>query len=83
MISFYKYLRVDFVVPENKDGRVCIDGTSLIKYTPKHRNPTINRNNIICGCETCMSTILLQSDLNKWWLIQLKQLISVYQCVIN
>ena len=31
-----------------------------------------NRNEITRGCETCISYMLLQSDLNKWWLPQLE-----------
>ena len=33
-----------------------------------------NINNIKCGCKTCISAILLQSDLNKWRLLQLAKL---------
>ena len=54
----------------NKYGRVCIGNTSLIKYTPKHTNTTIKRNRIACGCETCISAMLLQFDLNRWRLTQ-------------
>ena len=55
----------------NEYGRVCIGDTSLRKYTPKQINPMINRNNITRGCETCISVMLLKSNLNKWWLTQL------------
>ena len=37
-----------------------------------------NRNNIIRGRETCISDILLQSDLNKWRISQLDQLEKLY-----
>ena len=37
-----------------------------------------NRNNITRGCETCMSAMLLQSDLNKWRLSQLAKLDKLY-----
>ena len=37
-----------------------------------------NRNNITCGYETCISSMLLQSDLNKWRLPQLTKLDKVY-----
>ena len=40
------------------------------------QNQWANRNSIICGCETCISDTLLQSDLNRWWLTKLKFLIS-------
>ena len=37
-----------------------------------------NRNNITRGYETCMSAMLLQSDLNKWRLSQLAKLDKLY-----
>ena len=33
---------------------------------PKYIKPTSNINNITCGCETCISAILIQSDISKW-----------------
>ena len=50
---------------KNEDGRVCIGDKSLRKYTIKHIKPIINRNNFTCGYETCIITMLLQSDLNR------------------
>ena len=38
---------------------------SLKKYMPKYIKPISNRNKITCGCETCISAILLQCDFNK------------------
>ena len=40
--------------------------------------PRINRNNITCGCETCISSMLLQSDINKWRISQLAKLDKLY-----
>ena len=45
--------------------------TPIRKYIPKDIKPTSNINNITCGCETCISDMLLQFDLNKLWLTQL------------
>ena len=59
-------------------GKVCIGSTSIRKYIPIYINPMSNRNNIIWGCETCISTMLLQSDLNKWRLSQLEKLDMLY-----
>ena len=49
----------------NVDGKVCIGDMSLRNYTPKNIKPMSNRNNITCGCKTCISDMLLQSDLNN------------------
>ena len=37
-----------------------------------------NRNDILCGCETCISAMLLQSDINKWRLRKLAKLDKLY-----
>ena len=37
-----------------------------------------NINNIICVCETCISAMLLQSDINKWRLSKLYKLDKFY-----
>ena len=50
----------------NQDGNLCIGYTYIIKYNAKHIKQTINVNNITCGFETCISSMSLQSDLNKW-----------------
>ena len=42
-----------------EDGRVCIRDTFLRKYIPKNVKATRNINKIICGCETCISVMLL------------------------
>ena len=34
----------------------------------------ININKITCGCQTCISGILLKSDLNKWRISQVEKL---------
>ena len=60
------------------DGKLCIVDTSLRKYMPKYIKPMSNRNKITRGCETCISVMLLQSDLNKWRLSQLAKLDKVY-----
>ena len=53
------------------------------KYVTKevHVNiykPTRNRNNITCGCKTCIIAMILQSDLNKLRLSQLFKLDKIY-----
>ena len=57
---------------------MCISDTYLINYTPKHINPLRNRINIACVCETCISDMLLQYDLNKWRLKQLSNFEKIY-----
>ena len=68
----FKFLRRQIPISEGDcfgerkvDGKVCIGDTSLSKYMPKYIKPTSNRNNITRGCKTCISDMLLQSDLNK------------------
>ena len=58
----------------NVDGKVCIEDTSLREYMPKYIQPMRNRNNITCGSRTCISAMLLHSDLNKWRLSQLTKI---------
>ena len=38
---------------------------------PKDIKQMSNRNKITCGCETCISAMLLQSDINKRKISQL------------
>ena len=45
---------------------------------PKNIKKTININKITCRCKTCISAMLLQSDLNKWRLSQLSKLDKLY-----
>ena len=45
---------------------------------PKYIKPMSNRNKIKCGCKTCISAMLLQSDLNKWRISQLAKLNRLY-----
>ena len=40
--------------------------------------PTSNRNNITCGCETCIIAMLFRSNLNKWSLSKLDKLDTLY-----
>ena len=61
------------------DRNICIGYKSLRKYTPKNMKPMIDRNNITCGCETCISAMLLQSDLNKWRISKLAKIDKVYR----
>ena len=63
-----------FTVTIIVDGKTCIGDTSLRKYMPKYIKPTSNRNNITCGCKTCISSLLLQSDINKWRISKLAKL---------
>ena len=45
---------------------------------PKYLKPMSNRNNIICGCKTCISAMLIQSDINKLRIPQLEKLDKLY-----
>ena len=60
------------------DRKVCIGGTYLRNYMPKYIKPMINRNNITCGCETCIIAMLIQSDINKCRLSQLAKIDKLY-----
>ena len=57
---------------------VCIGDIPLSNYMPKYIKQIININNMTCGFETCISAILLQSDLNKWRLSILSRLDKLY-----
>ena len=78
MIWNYQFTKGDCFGAITVDGKVCIGYTSLRKYTPKYIKQTSNRNNITCGWEKCISAMLLQSDLNKWSLLQLAKLDKLY-----
>ena len=67
-----------FYGDRNEYDRVCIGYMSLRKYIPKHIKLTSNTDNIIFVCETCISAMLLQSDLNKWRLSQLSKLEKLF-----
>ena len=60
------------------DGNIFIGDTSLRKYMPKYMKPMSSRNNITCGCKTCISTMLLQSYINKWRISQLYRVDKLY-----
>ena len=45
---------------------------------PKYIKPTINKNKITRGWKTGISSILLQSDLNKWRLSKLTKIDNLY-----
>ena len=62
----------------NVNGNICIGGMSLSKYMPKYIKPMINRNNFTCGCKTCISSMLLQPDINKSRLSQLDKPDKLY-----
>ena len=62
----------------NMYERVYIGDTYLIKYMPKHIKPMSNINRITCGYETCISAILFQYDLNKWWFTSLAKIDKFY-----
>ena len=68
----------DFFGARTVDGKVCIVDTSLTKYMSKYIYPMSNRNKITCGCETCISDMLLQLDINKWRLSQLTKPDKLY-----
>ena len=52
--------------------------TSLSKYMEKYIKPMSNRNKITCGFKTCISDMLLQSDINKWRISQWSKLYKLY-----
>ena len=60
------------------DSKVHIVDMSLRKYMPKYIKPTSKINKITRGCETCISAMLLQPDLNKLRLSQLAKLDRLY-----
>ena len=62
----------------NVDGELCICNMSLREYIPKYIKPICNRNKITCGCETCISYMLLKSDINKCILSRLAKLDKLY-----
>ena len=43
-----------------------------------HKKITSSRNKSTCACNTFIRDMLLESDLNKWWLIQLEKLDNLY-----
>ena len=45
---------------------------------PKYNKPMSNRNNITPGCKTCLSSLLLQSYINKWRILQVDKLDKLY-----
>ena len=57
---------------------MCISDTSLIKYMQKHGRIIIKINKMTCIFETCISSMLLQSDLNKWRLTKLARFVKLY-----
>ena len=59
-------------------GQVYIGDTSLRNYMPKYIKTMRNRNNITCVCKTFISSILLQSCINKWRISQLDKLGDLY-----
>ena len=59
-------------------GKVFIGDTPLKKYIPKYIKPTSNINSIERGWETFISAMLLQSDINKWSLLQLEKIDKLY-----
>ena len=70
--------QVDRLGARSVDGKVCIEDTSIRKYMPKYNKPINIINKITCWCETCISAMLLQSDLNKWRLLQLAKLDELF-----
>ena len=77
MIWYYQF-SMEVSCARTVKGKVCILYKSLMKYIPKFINLVSNINNITWGCKTCISEILLQSYLNKWWLSQLAKLDKLY-----
>ena len=60
------------------DGKFCKLDTPLRKYIPKYIKPTSKKYKITCGYKTCISTMLLQSDINNWRISQLSKLDKLY-----
>ena len=54
----------------NEYGIVCIHNTLLRNYMTKHINQISNRDNITCWCKTCISFMVILSNLNKYGVIQ-------------
>ena len=77
MIWYHQFPK-DVLGERTANGKVCIVDTSLRKYITKYIKPMSNRNKIICGWKTCISAILLQSDLNELKLSQLAKLDKLY-----
>ena len=55
----------DFLGTRNVDWKVYIGDASLRNYMPKYIKPISNRNKTTCGYKTCISSMLLQSYINK------------------
>ena len=56
------------------DVKVCFGYIPLSKYMPKYIKPTRKINKITCSFKTCISSMSLQSDINKWRLSPLAKL---------
>ena len=59
-------------------GRGVIGYKSLRKYMQKYIKPMSKINKITCGFKTCISAMLLQSDINKRKIPQLAKLDKLY-----
>ena len=60
------------------DGNICIGNMSLRKYMQNFIKPISDRKNITCVYKTCISAMLIQSDLNTWRISQLAKLDKLY-----
>ena len=60
------------------DGKLCIGDTSLRKYIKKYKKTMRIRYKTTCVCKTCISVMLLQSDLNKWRILKLDKFDNLY-----
>ena len=77
MIWYYQFPKY-FFWWNNFGWKVCIGDIYIRKYIPKYIKPMSNRNNITRGCKTCISSMLLQLDLNEWRLSKLAKLDKLY-----
>ena len=59
----------------NEYGRVFIGDNYPRNYIPRYAKPMGKTNKITCGCETCISSMLLQYNFNKWRLTQMEKFI--------
>ena len=67
-----------FFGAKNEDEEVCVGDTPLRKYTLRNIKPVNKKNKITRICKTCISSMLIQSDLNKWRLITIEKLDKLY-----
>ena len=73
----------DFSGTYEKSDILCISNTLIWKYICIPMEPTISQNITTCGYETYISSILCQSESNKWQLRKMEFLKYVWKLWIN